>query len=90
MDLIGSFENALNASSDGVMNKIRGLFGDKLSDVDYRILSCILVGMRPGSISFVTGIPSGTIRTRKNRYKNRIESLPDSPEKRLILSCWDK
>ena len=90
VDLVGSFEEALDSTNDGIMRKLRGTLGEKFSEEDYRILSCIFVGMQPGSISFVTGIPSGTIRTRKNRYKNRLEALPDSAEKRLFLSFWKK
>ena len=89
VDLLGGIEDALNSGQDNIMGKLRDNFGDKLSEEDYRILSGIFIGMTPKSISFVTGIPAGTVRVRKTRYKEKIEGLPESPEKRLFLHFFD-
>lgn len=89
VDLLGGIEDALNSGQDNIMRKLRDCFGDKLSEEDYRILSGIFIGMTPKSISFVTGIPSGTVRVRKSRYKEKVKVLPESPEKRLFLHFFD-
>ena len=84
-DLTSGMEAALNTNCNGVMDKLRHSLGNKLTEEDYRIISCIFIGMTPKSISFVTGIPAGTIRVKKTRLKERIEALPDSSDKRLFL-----
>ena len=89
VDLLGGIEDALNSGQDNIMGKLRDSFGDNLSEEDYRILSGVFIGMTPKSLSFVTGIPAGTLRVRKTRYKKKIEGLPESPEKRLFLHLFD-
>ena len=70
------------------MRKARAVLGDSLSETDALLLSCTYAGMLPSSIGFVTGMQPGAVRTRKSRLKGRIESLPDSEEKDLLLREW--
>ena len=82
---LGDLEKALDAGKDGLMRKTRALFGTRLTEEDYQILSCYFAGLDASTISFITGIKPGTIRTKKSRYKQRIESISDSSLKKLLL-----
>lgn len=81
----GSLEAALNAGDDNIMDNAHSLLGDTLQEKDYIILSCIIAGMKPASISFVTGIEPGTIRTKKSRIKARLAECPPSPERDVLI-----
>ena len=83
--LMGHLEMALNAGKDNVMSKARQLMGTSISEQDYTILACFLAGMTTSSISFVTGIKPGTLRTKKSRMKQKIVELPDSADKRTLM-----
>ena len=85
---LGNLEAALDAGKDGIMRKARAVLGDSLSETDALLLSCTYAGMLPSSIGFVTGMQPGAVRTRKSRLKGRIESLPGSEEKDLLLREW--
>lgn len=87
---LGDLESALNAGKNGIMRKLRDAFGDRMTQTDYEILSYYFSGMDTSSISFITGIKPGTLRTRKSRCKDRIRSLPDSPERVLFLKEIEK
>lgn len=84
---LGNLEVALDAGKSGIMRKARTVLGN-LSDTDVRILVCVYAGMPPSSISFVTGLKPGTVRTRKSRLRDRIEALPDSKDRQLLLREW--
>lgn len=84
---VGNLETALDAGKNGIMHKARTALGD-LSEMDGLILTCIYAGMPPSSIGFVTGLKPGTVRTRKSRLLDRIEALPASEEKELLLREW--
>ena len=85
--VVGNLETALDAGKNGIMHKARTALGD-LSEMDGLILTCIYAGMPPSSIGFVTGLKPGTVRTRKSRLLDRIEALPASGEKELLLREW--
>ena len=85
---LGNLESALDAGKNGIMRKARTLLGDSLPETDAILLSCTYAGMLPSSISFVTGMNAGAVRTRKSRLKGRIEALPDSKDKDLLLREW--
>lgn len=78
-------EAALNAGKNDVMKKTRRMLGESVSEEDYEILTCFLVGMTPASISFLTGIKPGTIRVKKSRLKEKISLIPDHPDKEALL-----
>lgn len=84
---VGNLETALDAGKNGIMRKARAALGE-MSETDGLILTCIYAGMPPSSIGFVTGLKSGTVRTRKSRLLDRIEALPASEEKDLLLREW--
>lgn len=84
---VGNLETALDAGKNGIMRKARAALGE-LTETDGLILTCIYAGMPPSSIGFVTGLKSGTVRTRKSRLLDRIEALPASEEKDLLLREW--
>ena len=69
--LIG-LEKAVNESHEQVIARLRLLFGDKMTEQDYRIITLLVAGTPIKGISLVTGIEPGTLSTRKTRYKERI------------------
>lgn len=87
---LGELEDALNASDQDIMKKLRGAFGSTLKEDDYRFIACVFAGIGNASIGFVTGLAPGAVRTRKSRYKVRLRSLPDSSDKELFLSVFEK
>ena len=78
-------ESALNAGKGNVMTKARHLLEASISEEDYQVLALYLTGMKPSSISFVTGISQGTLRTKKSRIKSRLEKCTPSRERDFIL-----
>ena len=82
---MGDMERALDVAKDGLMKKTRAVLGDSVSEEDYRIISCFYAGLDTSSISFITGIKPGTLRTKKSRFKAKLEELPDSFEKTALL-----
>lgn len=84
---IDGLEEAVNACMDNVMLSVRSYFGKKIKEEDYRILVCTLAGLQPKATSFVTGISSGTVRTKKSRWLDKIENITD-PEIREILYTY--
>lgn len=87
--LMGYLEMALNAGKDNIMSKARQLLGKSLSEQDYIVMACYLAGMTTSSISFVTGIKPGTVRTKKSRMKEKINNMPDCSDKHDILAVLD-
>ena len=89
LSFMGDLESALNAARDGVMRKARLLLGQNIDEMDYFILACCLAGMKPASISFITNVKPGTIRTKKSRLKARISQMPPSANRDLVLEGLD-
>lgn len=81
----GDLEKALDVAKGGLMKKTRALFGNSVSEEDYRIISCFYAGLDTSSISFISRIKPGTLRTKKSRFKAKLEDLPDSFEKTTLL-----
>jgi DNA-directed RNA polymerase specialized sigma24 family protein len=84
---VGNLETALDAGKDEIIRKARNVLSN-LTETDAQILVCVYAGMPPSSISFVTGLKPGTVRTRKSRLRDRIEALPESEERQLLLREW--
>ena len=90
LDFQGDLETALNIGKNGVMQKARQYLGANVSEEDYRILACLFAGMTPASISFVTSVKPGTIRTKKSRFKARFMEHPSSSVRKLLLGTLEK
>lgn len=87
---IKDIEQALDAGEGNVMQKARRLLGDAVSEEDYCILSLYIAGMKTSSISFVTRLAPGTLRTKKSRLKARLEKLPDTRDKNFVLKALNQ
>lgn len=90
LSFMGDLESALNTGGNGIMRKARYLLGTSIDESDYFILACSLAGMKPTSISFITNVNPGTIRTRKSRIKKRIRQTPPSLDRKLVLEGLEK
>lgn len=84
---LSQLEMALNAGKSDIMSRVRGIFGDQISENDYHILAALFAGMSPSVISFMTGVREGTIRVKKSRFIDRFETLGNADEKRLFLDA---
>lgn len=87
---VGDLEHALNVSGDNIMARLRETFSTSFKEEDYRFLACVFAGIGNAGIGFVTGFAPGTVRTRKSRYKSRIQALPDSSGKEFFLKAFEK
>lgn len=86
---LGELERALNAADQDIMLRLRKIFGDTMKEEDYRFYACVFAGIGNASISFISGLAPGTVRTRKSRYKDKLEALPDSEDKALFLHAFE-
>ena len=87
-NLYSEIEKTVNTIHGGLMSKLRDAFKDALDEKDFNIIACILSGMSSQSISFLTGISPGTLRTRKSRYKEKISALENAPWKQTALELF--
>ncbi|MBQ9711022.1 MAG: hypothetical protein IJV54_01865 [Bacteroidales bacterium] len=87
-NLYSEIEKTVNTIHGGLMSKLRGAFNDTLNEEDFNIIACILSGMSTQSISFLTGISPGTLRTRKSRYKEKISALENAAWKETVLELF--
>ena len=83
-------EEDLNASRSDIMKIVRGCYADSFSEDDYRLLMCILIGMKPKNIAFLINMSSGVVRTRKSRLLTRIRENPSSELTIQILSLIEE
>ena len=87
-------EEILDSWKDGIMRKFRSVFGEnsssgiRMSEEDFELAPYYFSGMKPRTISYLTGHTEHALRERKRRIKQRINSLNDaySNEKSLFLS----
>lgn len=86
---LGELEQALNAADQDIMIRLRTVFGSSLKEEDYRFYACVFAGLGNASISFISGLAPGTVRTRKSRYKDKLEALPASEDKELFLRVFE-
>jgi len=87
-NLYSEIEKTVNTIHGGLMSKLRDAFKETLDEEDFNIIACILSGMSAQSISFLTGISPGTLRTRKSRYKEKISALENTPWKNTVLDLF--
>ena len=93
-DICISMEEILDSWKDGIMRKFRSVFGEnsssgiRMSEEDFELAPYYFSGMKPRTISYLTGHTEHALRERKRRIKQRINSLNDaySNEKSLFLS----
>lgn len=81
---LDGLEQALNLYKDGILYKLRSRYGKGMDDLDYKLLILFFSGLPVKTISYLTGMDSGTVYTRRTRYKNRFEKL-DSPEGQFFI-----
>lgn len=86
---LSGLEEALDAGKDHVMSRLRACFGTSFREEDYRLLACFIAGLQPKSVSFITGLSHGNVRTRKSRLKDKIQAIPDSEERAFFLSMLE-
>lgn len=82
---IEGLEEGLNAGKENIMCRLRSHSELRFSEEDYRILSLFFSGISGPGVSYVTGVKLATVRVKKFRYKERLEKLPDGPDKTLFL-----
>ena len=85
-EYMANMEQALNASKNNIMDRVRAIYGNKISENDYLILAALFAKMSPAAISFITGVKEGTIRVKKSRFIDRFEKLDNPEEKELFLN----
>ncbi|MCR5828042.1 MAG: heme exporter protein CcmD [Bacteroidales bacterium] len=84
-EFMNNMEHAINASKNNIMARVRAIYGNKISDNDYIILTGLFAKMSPAAISFLTGVKEGTIRVKKSRFAGRFEKLDNLEEKEFFL-----
>ena len=92
-DIALSMEETLNVWKDNIMSKFRSVFGAdsssgiRMSEEDFYMAPYYFSGMKQKTISYLTNHTEHSIKERKRRIKQRIESLGSSfsEEKRLFL-----
>lgn len=85
-----NLEETMDSTKDQIISKARRLLGGSLNESDYQVLTGVFAGLGAKEISFITGIAQGTVRTKKSRIKSKLEDLPESAEKILFLSFFNK
>lgn len=84
-EFMNNMEHAINASKNNIMARVRAIYGNKISDNDYIILTGLFAKMSPAAISFLTGVKEGTIRVKKSRFAGRFKKLDNLEEKEFFL-----
>ncbi|MBO4917686.1 MAG: tetratricopeptide repeat protein [Bacteroidales bacterium] len=93
-DIALSMEGVLDVWKDGIMMKLRSIFGERSAGIhhmtieDLELIPYFFSGMKYKTISYLTGFTEHSLRERKRRIKQKIEALDNSfaEEKELFLS----
>ena len=93
-DICISMEEILDSWKDGIMRRFRSVFGEespsgiRMSEEDFELAPYYFSGMKPKTISYLTGHTEHALRERKRRIKQKINDLNDAyyNEKSLFLS----
>ena len=93
-DICISMEEILDLWKGGIMRRFRSVFGEespsgiRMSGEDFELAPYYFSGMKPKTISYLTGRTEHALRERKRRIKQRINALDEtfSKEKNLFLS----
>ena len=82
--LIVSLEEAVNSSSDNLIQRLRAEYKDKLKEEDFSTLTLLYSGLSVKSIAFYLRITEPALRTRKTRYKHFFEENPTPSSEEFI------
>lgn len=81
---IPALEQSLNYTDDGIMDKARQLF-NKEKELDYSIMTLLFSGFSIKSISYLLRMSEASLRMRKTRFKQQIETM-QGPYRSLFLN----
>lgn len=81
---IPALEQSLNYTDDGIMDKARHLF-NKEKELDYSIMTLLFSGFSIKSISYLLRMSEASLRMRKTRFKQQIETM-QGPYRSLFLN----
>lgn len=70
---VKSLEDAVNASTDNLIQNLRTEYKDNFKELDFNILTMMYSGLSIKSIAFYFRMTEPSIRTRKTRYKHLFE-----------------
>ena len=80
---IPALEQSLNYTDDGIMDKARQLF-KKDNELDYSFLTLLFSGFSIKSISYLLRMSEASLRMRKTRIKQQIETLQEPYRSRFL------
>lgn len=80
--LVLSLEQAVNASNDNIVQRLRQEYKGTFKEQDYTILTMIFAGLSIKSIAYFLRMSEPSLRTRKTRYKTLFQDqpVPSSPD----------
>lgn len=74
--LISSLEEAVNASNDNIVQRLRQEYKDNLKEQDFIIITMLFSGLSIKSIAYLLRMSEPSLRTRKSRYKSLFQDQP--------------
>ena len=86
---IEGLEQDINATHSDIVQRVRDKYSRILSETDFRLLVCLLAGLKPKNVAFLLSLPDGTLRTRKHRLYEKINQQAFSEEKEQLLSILE-
>lgn len=81
--LVPALEQSLDLYENGLMKKARLLL-KKEKELDYEVLALLFSGFSVKSISYLLRMSEASIRTRKTRYKQQFDKVPE-PDRSIFL-----
>ena len=80
--LVLSLEQAVDASNDNIVQRLRQEYKGTFKERDYTILTMIFAGLSIKSIAYFLRMSEPSLRTRKTRYKTLFQDqpVPSSPD----------
>lgn len=92
-DVALSMEETLNTWKDGIIRKLKAIFGEHgtgnnhMTNEELYLAQYFFSGLKPKTISYLTGFTEPSLRVRKTRIKQKIQALDESfsKEKHLFL-----
>ena len=93
-DIALSMEGTLDTWKDGIMRKLRSIFGEHgtgnvhMTNEEIDLAPYFFSGLKSKTISYLTGFTEPSLRVRKTRMKQKIQALDESfsKEKEIFLS----
>ena len=83
-DIALSMEGTLDTWKDGIMRKLRSIFGENgtgnvhMTDEEIDLAPYFFSGLKSKTISYLTGFTEPSLRVRKTRMKQKIQALDES------------